>query len=396
MFDFEVQLNRSGIGNMKDTFSRQTEDGVPLLVLSGAEMDFATAPVIRDALQEFAQRGSYGFTLPDEAYCTSIRTWMERVRNLHVEAEDIVPTLGTIFALGTAVRAFTAPKDSVIIQHPSYYRHDVAVEKNGRTVVSNPLLEKNGVYAMDFKDLEEKMRNPRNKMLVLCNPHNPTGRVFSEDDLRKIAELANQYGTIVFSDEIFAEITFESHRAVSYAAIDAAHALVSTSLGKAFSLTGVNQANMIIPNPALRQQYLRQRHTDHFGSIDPFFYCALRAGYSEEGQKWLEQMKAHVWENYQALRTAVAHDLPKISLSSLEGGYVAWLDFRRLGMSGKELSCFLENQVSVLGDPGEEYGPGGNGFFRFNLATPRKNLSHFITNLKQAYAQLADSKQERS
>lgn len=383
-FDFETSADKTGIGNMKETFSYQAGSEKSPIVLAGAEMDYKTAPVIRSALSQFAERGLYGYTLSDTQYRDKIVFWMKTVRGLSCEPDEIVPTLGTIFGLCTAIRAFTEPDDGVIIQHPSYYRYDVAVRKTGRRVVSNPLIEENCTYRLDFSDLEEKMRDRRNKLMILCNPHNPTGKVFPESDLEKLASLAQKYGTIIFSDEIFAEVTYDGHVVVPYIKVDPDNGITSTSLGKVFNMTGVNHANMIIRNSDLRDRYLKQRNHDHFGSIDPFFYAALTAGYSKEGWDWIQQMKEHVWENYQYIKETLDLHLPGIKISPLEGTYVVWMDFRELRLSDKEIQDFLVHKANILGDPGDEYGPGGEGFCRFNIATPRKTIAAFMENLQAA------------
>lgn len=384
LFDFETSADRTGIGNMKETFSHQADREKALIVLAGAEMDYQTSPVICHAVSQFAKRGLFGYTLSDAQYRDKVVSWMKLARDLSCESDEIVPTLGTIFGLCTAIRAFTEVDDGVIIQHPAYYRFDTAIRKTGRRVVSNPLMEKDGIYRLDFADLEEKMRDRRNKMMILCNPHNPTGKVFSERELMRLASLAQTYGTIIFSDEIFAEVTYGDYLVTPYVKVDPEHAITSTSLGKVFNMTGVNHANLLIKNADLRERYLKQRSTDHFGSIDPFFYTALTAGYSEDGWDWIQQMKTHVWGNYQYIRQILERHMPEIKISPLEGTYVAWMDFRKLQLSDKELQEFVVGKVNVLGDPGDEYGPGGNGFYRFNIATPRRNIIEFMNNLQAA------------
>ena len=380
---FETLADKANCGNMKESFCTLAAQKQGIM-LSGAEIDYPTAPVIRRTLADFALRGSYGFTLADDPYFESIQWWMKKTRDYTVNKDEIVPTLGTIFALGTALRAFTAPGDGIILNHPVYYRFDRMIERCGRRVISNLLLESNGCYALDFADLEEKMAVPCNKMLVLCNPHNPTGKVFSESDLKKIAALSEKYNVIVFSDEIFGEVTFVGHAAIPFSEFSPKTALVSTSLGKSFSLTGVNHANVIIKDVTLREAYQTQRDIDHFGSIDPFFYMALRAGYSQDGYDWVQAMKAHTLANYNLMCDTFASKMPQLSLSPLEGTYIAWLDCRCLGLHGHELIEFMELNAKLWADPGEEYGPGGDGFYRLNIATPRSQIDTMLENLMGA------------
>ncbi len=382
-YDFETFASRAGNGNMKGSMGADLPKGAVLL--AGAEMDYPTAPCIRKAISDFAQNGLYGFTLSDESYRRSIVAWARMARNWTITPEQIVPTAGTIFGLSTAIRAFTNPGDGVIIQHPSYSRFDRAIRRNGRRVVSNPMLEDGGVYSIDFDDLEAKIRMNDVKLMVLCNPHNPTAKVFDRSALQRIAELAACYEFVVFSDEIFAETAQPGFEVIPYADVDPIWGITSTSLGKTFNFTGVNQANLVIPNPALRERYRAQQDVDHFGSIDPFFYNALRAAYTPEGLDWVQRMNTHTLANYKLLHTALTERMPRLSLSPLEGSFVVWMDCRRLGLSDEELTQFLEQEALLFADPGEEYGPGGSGFVRLNIATPKVWMEQVIENLYRAY-----------
>ena len=380
-YDFDTWASHENNGNMKGAWATEMAEGG--VMLSGAEMDYAIAPCVREALADFSRNGLFGFTLPDRHYKKSICDWMKLTRQWTVDPDHIVATRGTTFGLSTAIRAFTEKGDGIIIQHPSYGRFDRAMVRNSRKVVSNPLVEENGVYSIDFADLEEKMAVPENKMMVLVNPHNPTGRIFDESDLKKIAELANRYNVVIFSDEIFAETT-QGKRVIPYAEIDPVMGISCTSLGKTFNLTGVNQANLVIPNEELREKFGVQKDIDHFGSIDPFFYTTLRAAYTEEGWQWVQQMNEHTLKNYNLLIDALK-EMPLITVSPLEGTFVAWLDCRKLGLDDKGIEEFFMNEALLWADWGEEYGPGGNGFVRMNIATTNERLTTALDNLKKAY-----------
>lgn len=379
---FDIAVQRRDIGNMRT----HIEEGMPegTIILEGAEMDYATAPVIRKRLAAFAENGIYGYTLADDAYRKSVCWWMKQMRHLQIHEDEICPTHGTIFGLSTAVRAFTKPGEGVLIQHPSYYRFDRAIVRNGRTVISNPMVERKGVYTLDFEDMERKMAEEKPRMMVLCNPHNPVGRVFGKKELERIAELAQMYSVLVFCDEIFAETAIEGVEMVSFAEIAPHISVVSTSLGKSFNFTGVNHANLLIKNRQLRKRYEQQKEIEHFGSMDPFFYTAVRAAYSPEGAQWIRRMNQHTWENYCFLRDSLRREIPKIGISPLEGTFVAWMDLRALHLKDEQLHTFFREEVKVLGDLGQEYGTGGNGFMRFNLATPRKNIEIFAERLIRA------------
>lgn len=374
-YDFETPANRQGNGNMKGGMAAGLPNGT--LFLAGAEMDFGTAPCIRKAITDFAGNGLYGFTLPDADYRRSVIHWMKIARNWHIEADWIVPTLGTVSALSTALRAFTKEGDGVIIQHPSYYRLDRAVLRNHRQVIPNPMMELNGTYSIDWEDLEAKMK--QHSFMILVNPHNPTSHVFPRSDLERIASMAQQYHVLVFSDEIYAESAQPGHPAVPYSSLDP-DSITSTALGKTFNLTGVNHANLIIPSASVREKFYAQQDIDHFGSIDPFFYTALRAAYTEEGLSWVQAVNRHVMANYELLRDTLAAKMPLLTLSPLEGTFIVWMDCRRLGAD----ASFFE-KAGVIVDPGEEYGPYGKGFVRFNIACPTSWIQRLLDTLYDAY-----------
>lgn len=387
MFDFNTLANRSNIGNLKYSLLPESLRTRGLIGFAGAEMDFQTAPVIVQALTRFARRGLFGYTLPDEPYLQAIVWWMNHARNLKITPDEIVPTLGTMFSLGTAVRAFTEPGDGVIIQHPGYYRYEARLQSNGRRVISAPLIETNGVYSIDFSQLEQLAAKPENRMFVLCNPHNPTGKVFNPGELEELSRLARQHDLTVFSDEIFGEITYAHHTAVPFVDICPEKTVLCTSLGKVFNLTGVNHANVIIRDRQMRERFTAQRFADHFGSIDPFFYTALRAGYSPEGFAWVTEMRDYVWENYRTVQKFFSERLPTLRVSPLEGSFIIWINMNPLGLTEEELKEFLKKEALLIADEGWEYGPGGSGFIRMNIATPRERLSGALDNLEAACRQ---------
>lgn len=375
-YDFEKMANRLNIGNDKQTLFLNDN-----IVLSGAEMDYATAPVICQALEKFVQNGMFGYTIADHQYQEAIIRWMKNVRNLDISQEEIIPTHGTIFGLNTAIRAFSQEGDGIIVQHPSFHHYDKDIVKNNRQLVSNRLIDKHGVYSIDFVDLENKMADPHNKILVLCNPHNPTGKVYTYDELKKIAKLAHQYHVIVYSDEIFGEITFGNHQAISYLNIDPLQGIVATSLGKSFNLTGVNHANIFIKNKTLREKYLKQRNREHFGSLDPFFYVSLISAYSQEGYDWLQAMKKHTWDNYIMIKEYLEKELPELILSPLEGGFVIWINFKNWHLEDEELKRHLEEDLHIIADAGEVYKQ--KQCYRFNIATPHSQIQEFLKRLKR-------------
>ena len=221
-----------------------------------------------------------------------------------MEPEWIVPTGGTIRSVAAAIRMTTQPGEGIIVQPPVYYRYKQAADRIGRKTIYNPLKMVGGRYEMDFRDLEHCMEDSKNRLMILCNPHNPIGQVWSPDHLAKVARLARRYGVTVFSDEIFAETVYNGHIVQPYSEAPDAweHAIVSTSLGKAFSLTGVNYANLIIPDKTLREAFIAQRNADHYGSIEPLIHAALLSAYTNEGARWVKEMNDYVLENIRLVR----------------------------------------------------------------------------------------------
>lgn len=387
-FIFEKEVSRAGTGNLKGLMRQELEEkGIKdSVILFGAEMDYPTAPCISKRLEDFARKGLYGFTLPDKPYLDAICWWMKTIRGMEIQPEWILPVQGTTFALSTCIRALTKPEEKVLLLSPSYYRFDRAVIRNDRKVLYHSLFLKDDHYEIGWEDLETKLSDPTCRLIVLVNPHNPTGKVFSSVDLEKINQLCRKHTVAVFSDEIFAETVQDGYSAIPFISVEP-KSITCTSLGKAFNYTGANQANLIIPDENLRTRILCQRDIDHFGSIDPFFYQALLAAYTPEGAEWLRAMNAHTAENARTIRAFLNQYIPDIHLLSVEGTFIGWLDCRSLGMTDEQLQQFFEN-AGIFADPGVEYGSDSSGFYRWNLATPSSNIEQVLARLKEAYDKL--------
>ncbi len=385
-YDFDTAVNRKGIGNLKDYCTPKNIQDMGILSFSGAEMDFKTAPVIIDAMVERAKNGLFGFTLCDDNYKNAIKWWMKTQRNWAIEDEWIVPTYGTIKSVATSIRAFTDVGDGVIIQPPVYPRYGQAIMRTGRCVISNPLVLRDGRYEMDFDHLEKCMCDSKAKLMILCNPHNPISKVWEPEDLARIAAIAEEHSVIVFSDEIFGEIIFEDNVMIPYSDVSLAdkNCLVSTSLGKVFNLTGMNNANIVIPNEEIRERFVRQRDEDHYGSIDPMAHAAVCAGYSAKGADWAQQMRDYVYGNVQMVHKFFKDHLPGIKVYETQGSYVLWIDWSALSMDDEDLYRFLVQEAFLHLEPGANYGQGGVGFMRMNIATTRGNLERALSLLLRA------------
>lgn len=384
-------VNRKNIGNMKGQMKEQLCEDIPLkegnelIYLSGAEMDLKTAPVVRERLSAFVENGLYGFTIQNHEYNKAVCQWMERTRFLKLSEESVVVTSGTISAVNTAVKAFTIPGDGIVIQAPSYYRFDRAIRNQGRKVVYNPMIYEGGGYRIDFENLKHCCEVAENKMLLICNPHNPTGRVFTKTELADMVELAQENNMIIFCDEIFGELVFDAGTFPSLLTVSEKGIIVSTSLGKGFNFTGVNQANLLICDTVVKEQFLEQQKKDHIGSIDPFFYNALCAAYTEEGFSWLRKVCALIENNDRLIREFCLREMPLIRPVPLQGGFVLWLDMRGLRLDDMALQCFMEQEANVVGDPGREYGIFGEGFYRLQIAASEEKIHRMLIQMKKAY-----------
>ena len=327
---FNTRVDRSGpVQWLKDHFTPDYIKEQNLLGYAGAEFEFPTCPSFIRGVKRAAEKGLFGFTLVGDDYRNAVKWWMKELRDYEVQTEWIVPTQGTIFSLATSIRLFTEPGDNIMVLSPNYSRYNQAAARLKRGTVSIPFIEDNGRYSVDFAALAAAFAQKENKLLVLCNPNNPTGHVYKREELEQIAELSKRYEVAVFSDEIFAEVVFEESKAIPYAQVAGpdALAITCTSMGKVFSLTGVNHANAIIENPVLRERYIEQRNADHFGSVDPMVYAGMMEAYTEEGKAWVLALREYVWENYRLLDDFMKSYLPKAKVTKPQGTFVVWVDY---------------------------------------------------------------------
>lgn len=379
-------VSREGLGSLQLYLTPEPIRAAGVTSFGGAEFDFKCAPCVRQALADYALNGYYGFTLADDLYRERIRWWMANARDWEMDGEWVVPVMGTIFSVATCLRMLVGPDEAMIVQPPVYYRYEQAADRLGLRCVHNPLIERDGAYHMDLDGLERLMADPANTLLVICNPANPVGRVWGEDELMRVSELSARYGTVVVSDEIFAEVTFGGHRTVPYASLEPGreNAIALTSIGKAFGCTGLNFANAIVPGEALRERFTAQRTRDHFGSIDPFGRQALVAAYTPEGLAWQRGTLGYFEENYRIVSEGVAAAAPGSYAYPLEGTFVSWVRWAGLPFEGQELDRFLEEKALLEVEPGSEYGAGLEGFSRINLAATHEQTRSAMGRLTDA------------
>lgn len=356
-----------------------------LLSFRGAEFEFATCPAFTESVAAAASQGLFGFSVPGSRYKERVCWWMENVRKTVIDPEWILTTQGTIFSLATSLRLVTKEGEGMIMFTPGYNRYEQAANRLNRKTVKVPMELKSGRYEIDWEALEKAMADPQNKLLAFCNPNNPSGRIYTEEELKKIANLADRYQILVYCDEIFADVALYGHQVPLYTQVAGpqSRAISVTGMGKLFSLTGVNHANVLIANPALYEEYKAQRDADHYGSLDPLVAAGLVGSFNEKGAAWLQDLKVYVQGNLELIRDFFAEKLPEVRVMVPEAGYVAWIDFSGLGLSEEELHEFLAVEGGFDGDEGEEY-YGPVGFYRYCLALPRPDIKKALAELAKA------------
>lgn len=394
---FDKKADRSGsIKWLKDYFTPECILEHGMVGYAGAEFEFATCPAYCRGVEEAAKKGVFGFTMLHDTYRNAVKWWMKELREYEIQEEWIVPTHGTIFSLATAIRMVTEPGENIIVMSPNYNRYNQAARRLKRGVVTIPLLsERCGesagteiqtvLYRIDWEALEAAFEEEKNKIFVLCNPNNPTGHIYSFEDLKKIAALSKKYGVLVFSDEIFAEITFEGHAVIPYtkAAGPDALAITCTSMGKVFSLTGVNHANVLIENDTLRERYMEQRNADHFGSIDPMVYAGLVEAYTPEGRAWVFELRKYLWENFRLFAETMKACLTGAIVTKPQGTFVVWVDYSAYEEQWETLRSVLEIKGMLVGDDGEDY-YGKSTCVRYSIAVPRAELQKTLHCVREA------------
>ena len=388
-FDFDKITDRANTFAIKYDLAEKRNKPKDAISLWVADMDFPTAPCICDALQERALHGIFGYSRPDVRYYDAVKKWFSERHGFEIRDEEIVNTPGVVFAVGAAVRAFTKRGDSVLIQRPVYYPFANVIASNGRRVVNNPLVLRNGSYGIDFDDFEKKITEENVRLFVLCSPHNPGGRVWKKEELLKISEICLRHDVLVVSDEIHSDITFGKNVHTVYSNISEAAAensIICTSPSKTFNLAGLQFSNIIIRNKKIRDEF--QKEIDRTGYDEPSLMgiVAATAAYSEGGE-WFDAAKDYIWRNVLFTEKYISEHCPKISVMEPEGSYLVWLDFSAFtDLSDIEISKRVLNDAKVWLDYGLMFGSEGEKFQRINVATPRRILEEALSRICKEFS----------
>ena len=368
-YNFDELITRRGTNSYKWD-SAADADVLPMWV---ADMDFRTAPAITEALQRRVAHGVFGYTRVPDAYYEAVTGWFARRHGWSFDPAWIIYTSGVVPAVSAIIKAMTRPGDTVIVQTPAYNCFYSSIRNNGCLLGSNRLLEDGGRYTVDYDGLERLAADPRATVLLLCNPHNPTGRVWTRDELRRIGDICLRHGVFVIADEIHGELTYEGHDYTPFASLGddlLQGSATCLSPSKAFNIAGLQIANIVAADGEVRRRIDRAINDNEVCDVNPFGVLATIAAYNE-GAPWLDELRQYLWGNYQYLCRFLGERLPGCTVSPLEGTYLPWLDCRRTGLASDELAGRLLRRQRLMVNPGTMYGPGGEGFLRLNMACPR-------------------------
>ena len=387
MYHFDEIVNRRGSGSVKwdarPPFGIPGEEVIPLWV---ADMDFKAAPFILDALKKRVDHGVFGYVNVPDSYYDAVISWFAGRHGWKMEKEWILYTTGVVPALSAVIKAFCKPSDKVIVQTPVYNCFFSSIRNNGCERLDVPLLYHDSTYSFDFDALERACADPKARVLLLCNPHNPAGRVWKAEELERVGEIARRHGVVVVSDEIHCEIIMPGHRFVPFASVSAGNQSCCVTLcspSKSFNIAGLQIANIVTDNADWLKRIDRAVNDNEICDVNPFGVVALQAAYSEQGARWLEELNEYIFANYSLLKEKI----PDFPVCKLEGTYLAWIDVSSIGLPSEKMEEELLLKEKVWVNAGTMYGT--EGFIRVNLACPRSVLSEGLERLRRGLASLA-------
>ncbi|QJB56656.1 MalY/PatB family protein [Pseudodesulfovibrio sp. zrk46] len=383
-YDFDTLVSRENTHSVKwDFIPADKDDLLPLWI---ADMDFVCAQPIIDAMRARVDRRIFGYSMPfTDEYLEAVTGWFRRRANWNIERESIVVAPGIVPALGVLIRALTSEGDGIIIQNPVYYPFSKMIANNGRRLVNNPLINNEGVYTMDFEDLEAKARDPKVTMMLLCNPHNPVGRVWTPEELSTVADICLRNNVLLISDDIHCDLIREDAVYTPVSSLNPSERIITcTSASKTFNLAGLHLSNIVIPDEGMRKLWEAEAlgRCGLFGG-NAFGIVATQAAYTH-GEVWLEQVNRYIADNLRYIGEFVADRLPKARYWYPEGTYFAWIDFREYGYSSEQLEDLMLNRARVALDEGYIFGEEGCGFERINVACPRSILEDCMERMAEA------------
>ena len=372
-YNFDEIVNRRGTNCVK--WDVENEDGIiPMWV---ADMDFPAAPAIRKAVEARAKHGVYGYTIVPDSYYRAITSWFKRRHGWTIDREWIIYTTGVIPAISAAIKALTMPGEQVLIQTPVYNCFFSSIKNQGCQILENPLKRNGNLYVVDWDDFERKCADEKTTVFLLCNPHNPSGRVWTKAELARMNEICLRHRVAVVSDEIHCELVMPGNKFTPFAAVNEDcknNGVTLNSPTKNFNIAGLQIANIVCANPVWRRRIGRAINIVEVCDVNPFGPVALEAAYNDS-ENWMDELNEYLFANYQLLCDTFAKELPQYEVMRLEGTYLVWVDVRPSGLSSDEVAEKLLKEGKVQVNSGTMYGQTtGEGYVRINIACPRATL----------------------
>lgn len=389
MQSFDQIYSRKNTNSVKWDSIKVTYNKEDLLPLWVADMDFMTPQPVIDALATYTRQGIFGYSVVPETLYQAIQDWEQTHYNYQLTKEDILFSPGVVPSIGVAIQAYTKAGESVLIHDPVYHPFANMVKANQRNLVTSSLKIKDGHFVMDLVDMEEKIKDQHVKMLILCNPHNPGGRVWTKEELIACGRLCQKYGVIVISDEIHQDLIFAPHKHHSFHTLDpefAEFSIILTAATKTFNLAAVKISMVYIKNPALKKAFQAVQNATEQNTINTFGYVATEAAY-QKGEAWRKELLRYLAENITFTQNFLQTHLPKVNVMIPEGTYLMWLDFRTYGLSPKALEDKLIQEAGVVLNNGAIFGEGGRGFMRLNVACPKETLAEGLERIRGVFGE---------
>lgn len=386
--DFDTVIQRKNTKSIKYDFAKRRgmpEDVLPFWV---ADMDFKVSSYIIDALNDANNHGIFGYSESKEEYFEIVKGWMKRHYDWDVSEKWLIKTPGIVYALAMAVKAYTEENETVLIQPPVYYPFYEVVEDNHRKLVTNELKQDaHGKYQIDYEDFEEKIVTENVKLFLLCNPHNPVGRVWTKEELQKIGDICLKHNVVVVSDEIHGDFAFKRRHTVFTEVKKEFEniGVVCTSPSKSFNIAGLQVSNIFIPNRDLKKKFRAEVNASGYSQLNLSGLIACEAAY-QYGDEWLDAVRKYICENAEYVKDYLKEKLPKVKMTELEGTYLVWLDFREYDLNDQEINQRIIYKAGLWLDAGSIFGTTGEGFQRINIACPRILLTEALNRIADAFA----------
>ncbi len=391
-YNFDEIVNRKG----SNSYKWDTNPNNNVLPMWVADMDFKTAPPIIAALAQRVQHGVFGYANVPDVYYNAVIDWFDRRHHFKIERDWMIYTIGVVPAVSAIILAMTEPGDKVIVQEPVYNCFFSSIRNNQCESVSNDLVYSEGTYSIDFDDLEKKAADPKAKILLLCNPHNPAGRAWTKDELKRVGEICFRNNVFVISDEIHCDLVHNGFTHIPFGSLGQEfleNSATCIAPSKTFNLAGLQVANIIAYNPDIRQKIDKAININEVCDISPFAIEALIAAYMHiDSEKWLEDLKVYLWDNYMLVKQFFAEHLPQFPVLPLEATYLMWIDCSVLNLTSKELLDKMIEAENIRLNEGIIYGKAGEGFMRLNIACPKDTLHEGLKRTERALKKILAEK----